>query len=92
MDSLEQLERNVQTLLARYQQAQDEIQRLRELNENQREEIMQTHTELTTLRRSHRHLQTAMSMMGDKGRRDKAKQEINYIISLIDRALETIKQ
>lgn len=92
MQSLEQLERNFNSLLEQHRLLKEEIARLRELNENQRQEIMQTHTELVTLRKRNRHLQTAMSLLGDEGQREKARQQINYIISLVDRAADTLKQ
>jgi cell division protein FtsB len=65
---------------------------LRKLNEDQRQEIMQTHTELVTLKRRNRHLQTAMSLLGDEAQREKARQQINYIISLVERVEQTLKQ
>ena len=92
MQSLEQLEQNVRSLLLQHRLQKEEIERLRKLNEDQRQEIMQTHTELVTLRRRNRHLQTAMSLLGDEAQREKARQQINYIISLVERVEQTLKQ
>jgi len=90
MQSLEQLEQNIRSLLEQHRLQKEEIERLRELNKNMRQEIVQTHSELASLRQRNRHLQTAMSMLGDEMQREKARQEINYIISLVDRALEAL--
>ncbi|MBQ4508791.1 MAG: hypothetical protein II970_07850 [Paludibacteraceae bacterium] len=92
MQSLEQLEQNIRSLLLQHRLQKEEIERLRKLNEDQRQEIMQTHTELVTLRRRNRHLQTAMSLLGDEAQREKARQQINYIISLVERVEQTLKQ
>ncbi len=92
MQSLEQLAQRLQSHLEQHRLLREENERLRELNNNQRQEIMQTHTELVTLRRRNRHLQTAMSMLGDEAQREKARQQINYIISLVERAEESLKQ
>ena len=92
MQSLEQLEQNIRSLLLLHRLQKEEIERLRKLNEDQRQEIMQTHTELVTLKRRNRHLQTAMSLLGDEAQREKARQQINYIISLVERVEQTLKQ
>jgi hypothetical protein len=92
MQSLEQLEQNIRSLLLQHRLQKEEIERLRKLNEDQRQEIMQTHTELVTLKRRNRHLQTAMSLLGDEAQREKARQQINYIISLVERVEQTLKQ
>ena len=92
MESLLQLEKTVHTLLARYDALQAEVRSLREQNVQQRQEMIRTHCERTALQRQHRQLQAAFSMTGNPEQKEKARQQINYLIYLVDKALETLKQ
>jgi len=89
MQSLQNLERNLDALLQRYAAMQNEVARLRVALEDQRQEVMRSHSEVMTLKQRNKHLQTALGMLGDGQDRKKARQELDYVISLVDRALET---
>lgn len=92
MESLLQLEKTIQVLLARYEALEAEVVSLREQNEQQRQEIIRSHGEITALQRQHRQLQAAFSMAGNPEEKEKARQQINYLVYLVDKALETLKQ
>ena len=89
MQSLQNLERNLDALLQRYTAMQNEVARLRVALEDQRQEVMRSHSEVMTLKQRNKHLQTALGMLGEGQDRKKARQELDYVISLVDRALET---
>ena len=48
MESLEQLEQNLVQLLKQYQELQLQVKSLQEVNRRQREEIIQTHADIST--------------------------------------------
>ncbi|MBQ7192231.1 MAG: hypothetical protein IJS00_05090 [Paludibacteraceae bacterium] len=90
-DKQARLVENVRALLSRFDALQEEVVTLRHTVQQQREEIIQTHSELVELQKQHRQLQTALALVGDNGQKEKARQEINYLIHLVDRALNTLK-
>lgn len=96
MDSLVQLEQNLQQLLAQYQELQEEMRLLKEENIRQREEILQSHAELQLLKKDYKRLQTAHALIMTEGSNEedrlKAKQRISALISQIDKALDVLKQ
>lgn len=96
MESLVDLELNLQQLLSQYQKLQEDMQHLKEENIRQRDEILQSHAELQQLKMDYNRLQTAHALLaGDElaeEKRQKAKQRLTTIISQIDRALEVLKQ
>lgn len=96
MDSLAQLEHNLLQLLSQYQELQEDMRLLKEENIRQREEILQSHTELLTLKQEYNRLQAAHALLAGHEladeERQKAKQRITAIISQIDKALEILKQ
>ncbi len=96
MESLAQLEQNIQQLLSQYQKLQDIVRQLKEENIRQREEILQSHADLQQLKKDYNRLQTAHALISEEGineeERQKAKQRLTSIISQIDKALEVLKQ
>ena len=96
MDSLSSLEQHLHQLLAQYQELQEQLRLLKEENIRQRDEILQSHTELQLLKQEYNHLQAAHALLSGDGLaeedRQKAKQRLTAIISQIDRALEVLKQ
>ena len=96
MDSLSSLEQHLHQLLAQYQELQEQLRLLKEENIRQRDEILQSHTELQLLKQEYNRLQAAHALLAGDGLaeedRQKAKQRLTAIISQIDRALEVLKQ
>ena len=96
MDSLDLLEQNLLQLLNQYQELQEDMRLLKEENIRQREEILQSHTELQQLKQEYNRLQAAHALIvaGElaEEERQKAKQRLTTIISQIDKALEVLKQ
>lgn len=68
---------------------------LKEENVRQRDEILQSHTELQLLKKEYARLQTAHAMVANDDQNEeerlKAKQKLTSIISQIDKALEVLK-
>ena len=96
MQSLADLENNIKQLLAQDQELQDQVQSLKEENVRQRDEILQSHSELRELKQAYNRLQSAHALIaGDtlnEEQRQKAKQRLTIIISQIDKALEVLKK
>lgn len=92
MTPLEELEQNVQRLVARCRELQTANEALQQLNEQQRQEILRTHTELTTLQQEYRQLKTAHTLSSTPEDREKAKQQITALIKRVDQAIEVLKQ
>ena len=91
MQSLNQLEQSVQTLLSRYAQQQTDLQTLRETNERQRQEILRTHSELFELKKNYQALLTAHQMVGGQEDRQRAKQQLSRLIEQVSKAMEVLK-
>lgn len=92
MQSLSDLELNVQQLLLRYDAIEQENASLQQQVEKQREEIIRTHGELAQLQKQYRQLQTAFALIDNETNKQKAKQHLNYLIQRIDLAISTLKQ
>lgn len=92
MTEWEALEQNVRLLLERCQQQQATIEALQRTNDEQRQEIMRSHTELTTLQQQYRQLKTAHTLSSTPEDREKAKQQISALIARVDQAIAVLKQ
>ena len=96
MESLALLEQHLLQLLNQYQELQEQLHLLKEENVRQREEILQSHTELQQLKQEYNRLQAAHALIAAgelaEEERQKAKQRLTTIISQIDKALEVLKQ
>lgn len=92
MTEWEALEQNVRLLLDRCQQQQATIDTLQRTNEEQRQEIMRSHTELTLLQQQYRQLKTAHTLSSTPEDREKAKQQISALIARVDQAIAVLKQ
>jgi hypothetical protein len=95
VDSLALLEQNIAQLLLQYQELQGQVKLLKEENLRQRDEILQSHTELQQLKQEFNRLQTAHALVAgeeiNEEERQKAKQRLTYLIAQIDKALEVLK-
>jgi len=92
MDVLTELNTNIHRLLERVDTLEQEVATLTKKNNDQRQEMMQTHGELVTLQDKYRKLQLAYTMIGGEQERDKAKVHLSNMIAQLDRAIEQLKQ
>lgn len=92
MDALAQLEESVRALLARCQQLQAENEDLRLRLSDREEDLVNAHADLKELRERNRALLAARSLSETDERREAARQELNAIITQVDRALMVLKQ
>ncbi len=88
---LSELENNVHLLLDRYRNQQRQIETLERENSFQREELLRTHSELRNLQQRYKQLQTAYAMIGGEEERDKARQQLTYLIREVDEAMKALK-
>ena len=91
MEPLSLLEKNINALLLRYDALEEKIKTLEHTTEEQREEIIRSHSEIAKLKRQYRQLQTAFSIAGQPEQKEKARQQINYLLQLVDKAIESLK-
>jgi len=92
MEPLAQLQDNVHRLLARVSELEQEVEQLRQANEDQRQEVVRTHGELSQLREQYRRLQISAAVLGDAEQRAAAKTHITNMIAQLDRAIDVLKQ
>lgn len=90
MQQLDDLSRNLQILLERYQALQDECAKLRDANGRQREELIRTYTELHELQNQNKRLATANALTIGESNAEATKR-INALIGQIDRAIQALK-
>ena len=90
MTAVEQLEQNIHILLERYQTLQKENVLLREDLQEQRQEIIRSHSELQELQKQCRLLSTANAIGGDAATRENAYRRLSYIIAQIDKAIAAL--
>lgn len=94
MESLVQLEYNLQQLLEQHNQLKQQLLDLQRENERQREEIMQSYAELVALKNDYKHLETAYALLAentDEAQRERVKQRLSNLIAQVDRAIEALK-
>lgn len=92
METLNNLEQNILTLLSRYSSLQQDYTRLQEENEQQRLEVMRSHAELVELQNQYKTLRIAKGLSEDPEQQEIARRHINNIINQIDRVLEILKK
>ena len=91
MLALDELSQNVHLLLERYTALQEENMRLKQDIENQRQELIRTHSELLSLQQQNRRLATANAMTAAEGS-EEALKRINALIAQVDRAIAALKK
>ena len=91
MQSLDELSRNLKILLERYQALQQENAALKENIEQQRQELIRTHSELLELQQKNRRIATANAMSAAETN-DEALKRINALIAQVDRAIAALKR
>ena len=91
MGSLDQLEQNVRALIARCDELEQANKALLLTNDEQRREIVRSHSELNSLQQELRQLRTAHTLTTTPENREKAKQQISALIARVDQAIEVLK-
>lgn len=89
---LPEFEANLERLLKQYAYLEQENARLRQANENQRNEILRTHSELEVRNRQYKTLQTAYAITVSSEDKKQAKQKLTHLIRLVETALEELKK
>lgn len=91
MTSLDQLEQNVKALIARCEELEAANKALQTTNDEQRQEIVRSHSEMNAMRQELRQLRTAHILTTTPENREKAKQQISALIARVDQAIEVLK-
>ena len=91
MQALDDLSQNVRALVEQYTALQAENARLKEDSEQQRNELIRTHSELLALQQQNRRIATANAMSAAEGR-EEATKRINALIAQVDRAIGALKR
>ena len=88
---LASLEKNISGLLAERDALQSEVAVLRDANNRQRQEMMNTHAELVNLQQEYNRLRMAHAMVADVPERELVKRQLTRMIHLVDKAIENLK-
>ena len=91
MQVLDNLSQNIHLLLQRYEALQQENVRLREDVENQRQELIRTHSELLDLQQKNRRIALANAMTSAENQ-EEATKRLNALIAQVDRAIAALKK
>lgn len=91
MQALDDLSQNIRVLLERYEALQRENAQLREDAEQQRQELIRTHSELLELQKKNRRMATANAMTSAETT-EEATKRINALIAQVDRAIAALKR
>ena len=91
MQVLDDLSQNIHLLLQRYEALQQENVRLREDVENQRQELIRTHSELLDLQQKNLRIALANAMTSAENQ-EEATKRLNALIAQVDRAIAALKK
>ena len=91
MQALDDLSQNLRVLLERYEALQRENTQLKEDIEQQRKELIRTHSELLDLQQKNRRIAVA-NAMSDAETNEEALKRINALIAQVDRAIAALKK
>lgn len=91
MQALDDLSQNLRILLERYEALQRENAQLKEDIEQQRKELIRTHSELLDLQQKNRRIAVA-NAMSDAETNEEALKRINALIAQVDRAIVALKK
>jgi len=69
-----------------------QVKILTKANDAQREEILRSHAELQDLKQRFQNLQTAHALVSNVEGKEKARRQINSLISKIDKTLELLNE
>ena len=88
---LASLEKNIDNLLRERETLQQEVSRLSDANDRQRQEMIQTHKELADLREEYKTLKIAHALVSDSEEREQVKRKLTRMIHLIDKTISNLK-
>lgn len=91
MQALDELSQNVHLLLERYKALQQENVLLQDQIEQQRQELIRTHSELLNIQQKNRRLATANAMTSAENT-EEATKRLNALIAQVDRAIAALKK
>lgn len=91
MQALDDLSQNVHLLLERYKTLQQKNVLLQDQIEQQRQELIRTHSELLDIQQKNRRLATANAMTSAENT-EEATKRLNALIAQIDRAIAALKK
>ena len=91
MQALDDLSQNVHILLERYDALRQENARLREDIEQQRKELIRTHSELLELQQKNKRIALVNGLISAEGT-EEAYKRINALIAQVDRAINALKK
>ena len=91
MQSLDELSHNIRILLQRYEELLKENAQLRLDIENQRQELIRTHSELAELQQKNRRIATANALSAAETN-EEALKRINALIAQVDRAIAALRK
>lgn len=91
MQSLDELSQNIRVLLQRYEELLKENAQLRLDIENQRQELIRTHSELAELQQKNRRIATANALSAAETN-EEALKRINALIAQVDRAIAALRK
>lgn len=87
---LAELEKNIDALLQERCELQKQVATLTEANNRQRDEMIRTHGELSSLRKEYNQLRMAHAMVADSEEREAVKRQLTRMITLVDKAIENL--
>lgn len=91
MTQLDELTANLSVLIERYQVLEQENRELRQLTEQQRTEMVRTHSELVELQQRYRQLEIAHAVSATAENRERAKSQLTAMIQRVDRVIDVLK-
>lgn len=83
---------NLEKLLQRCNELLQQNAQLRQTNEQQRNEIMRTHSELELLKKQYKDLQTAHALSGETEDKEQARRKLTSIIQMVDKAIDKLSE
>lgn len=91
MESLVQIEKNIDAAIARYNQLLQEIENLRNYNVKLQQELFEAKTLIAQLENDNKKMRFVSGMYGSEEERKKTKQHLTALITRCEKALELLK-
>lgn len=87
---LVKLEQQIAELIGQREALRQELSGLHTTVEQQRQEIIRTHEELSVLKREHRNLKTAYGTLGGEEQKEYARARLNRLVERVDNVIQTL--
>ena len=91
MESLVQIEKNIDAAIARHNQLLQEIENLRNYNVKLQQELFEAKTLIAQLENDNKKMRFVSGMYGSEEERKKTKQYLTALITRCEKALELLK-